>query len=150
MQGKPRIGRDPRRRDLYLDTSAIVKLAKDESESVDLLTFVLGVGRLMSSEVAVTEVPRALYRPEVGPPTFDLGASLWKAGIILERLKLCPISHSALRRAGHFPERKLRALDAIHVVTALDLRPIGAFVTYDKRQARAARRSGLPTVSPGW
>ena len=35
------------------------------------------------------------------------------------------------------------------IYLALSLRPIEAFMTYDKRQAAAARRVGLPTVSPG-
>jgi hypothetical protein len=35
------------------------------------------------------------------------------------------------------------------VITALERRPIGAFVTYDRRQAAAARHAGLPIVSPG-
>jgi hypothetical protein len=34
-------------------------------------------------------------------------------------------------------------------MTALELRPIEAFMTYDERQAKAARKAGLPTVSPG-
>lgn len=48
----------------------------------------------------------------------------------------------------HF-EPHLRSLDAIHVMTALNLEAIEAFMTYDKRQAAAARLAGLPTVSPG-
>lgn len=43
----------------------------------------------------------------------------------------------------------MRALDAIHVTTAADLHPIDAFVTYDERQAAAARLAGLRTVAPG-
>jgi hypothetical protein len=34
-------------------------------------------------------------------------------------------------------------------MAALELRPIEAFVSYDKRQLEAARDAGLPTVSPG-
>jgi predicted nucleic acid-binding protein len=43
-----------------------------------------------------------------------------------------------LRQAGRRFEPHLRSLDAIHVMTALELRPIEAFMTYDKRQARVA------------
>src|SRR5438093_578326 len=42
-----------------------------------------------------------------------------------------------------------RALDAIHVAAAVDLSPLDAFVTYDERQAAAARLAGLRTVAPG-
>jgi hypothetical protein len=40
-------------------------------------------------------------------------------------------------------------LDAIHVAAAIDLAPLDGFVTYDERQAAAARLAGLRTVSPG-
>jgi len=43
----------------------------------------------------------------------------------------------------------LRALDAIHVVSAVDLDSIEGFVTYDDRQAAAARLAGLRTMAPG-
>jgi predicted nucleic acid-binding protein len=43
----------------------------------------------------------------------------------------------------------LLALDAIHVASAVALDPIEAFVTYDERQAAAARLAGLRTMSPG-
>lgn len=46
-------------------------------------------------------------------------------------------------------EPALRALDAIHVASAAALDPIEAFVTYDERQAAAARLAGLRTTSPG-
>lgn len=45
-------------------------------------------------------------------------------------------------------EPVLRALDAIHVVAALDLSPVDAFVSYDQRQSAAARLAGLRTVAP--
>ena len=43
----------------------------------------------------------------------------------------------------------LRALDAIHVASALRVGgEIAGFVTYDDRQAAAARSAGLTVVSP--
>jgi hypothetical protein len=36
----------------------------------------------------------------------------------------------------------------IHVASAVDLDPIEAFVTYDERQAAAARLAGLRTMAP--
>jgi uncharacterized protein len=54
-----------------------------------------------------------------------------------------------LWRAGRIFEPSLRSFDAVHLITALELRPIDAFVTYDQRQAAAADRAGLPTYSPG-
>jgi hypothetical protein len=42
----------------------------------------------------------------------------------------------------------VRTLDAIHVATALAIEAVDAFVTYDDRQADAARAVGLPVVRP--
>jgi predicted nucleic acid-binding protein len=97
----------------------------------------------------MTEVRRALYRTGAEDQGFDLAAALRRADICLESTELHPIRRLTLWRAANFFEPKLHTLDAIHVVSALEVRPIDFFVTYDKRQAKAARRAGLPTISPG-
>lgn len=51
--------------------------------------------------------------------------------------------------AGALAEPALRTLDAVHVAAAVDLSPLDAFVSYDERQAAAARLAGLRTVRPG-
>jgi hypothetical protein len=48
-----------------------------------------------------------------------------------------------------FAEPALRALDAIHIATAVDLSPLDGFVSYDERQSAAAPLAGLRTLSPG-
>jgi predicted nucleic acid-binding protein len=63
-------------------------------------------------------------------------------------LGLCPLDYPLLAAAGAFAEPALRTLDAIHVATAVDLHPIDSFVTYDERQAAAARLAGLRTIAP--
>jgi uncharacterized protein len=104
--------------------------------------------RLVSSELVMAEVPRALRAHAMEHPTFDLAMSLTKAAILFKEIVQYPVDHRVLRRAGMIFDPRLRALDGIHVATALDLRPIEAFVTYDERQAEATRKAGLPTVSP--
>ena len=43
----------------------------------------------------------------------------------------------------------VRSLDAIHLGTALSIRPVlTSFVTYDKRLLDAAQAAGLPINSP--
>jgi predicted nucleic acid-binding protein len=55
-----------------------------------------------------------------------------------------------LRGNLHRTDPLLRSLDAIHVATAVQLRPLlDAFVSYDHRQAAVAREVGLRVVSPG-
>jgi predicted nucleic acid-binding protein len=44
----------------------------------------------------------------------------------------------------------LRALDAIHVATALLVgAELESFITYDTRQSEAARAAGLHVIAPG-
>jgi hypothetical protein len=105
--------------------------------------------KVISSEVVMTEVRRGLHRTAATDPAFDLSTSLRAAAFFLELLQLLPIRRATLRHAADFFEPKLHTLDAIHVVSALEVRPIDFFVTYDKRQAKAARRAGLPTIAPG-
>ena len=68
---------------------------------------------------------------------------------MLDAIALRPLDRALLAGAGALAEPALRALDAIHVAAAVDLEPIEAFVTYDERQAAAARLAGLRTMGPG-
>jgi uncharacterized protein len=132
----------------YLDASALVKLVRAEPGSVALHTF-LGDADLISSELVVTEVPRAIRRAAADDPRQPLGALLELADEILEVVALLPLDRALLTAAGALAEPVLRALDAIHVAAAVDVSPIDAFVSYDQRQSAAARLAGLRTVAPG-
>jgi predicted nucleic acid-binding protein len=44
---------------------------------------------------------------------------------------------------------QIRSLDAVHLATALSIGVDLDFVTYDDRQAVAAREAGLRVVQPG-
>lgn len=111
-------------------------------------SFVRGA-RFVGSELLLTEVPRALRGAPEQDPTFDIPRGLLQAETLLDLFGLHRITRVTLWRAGRIFEPGLRSLDAIHVTTALELRPIEAFVSYDKRQLEAAHDAGLPTVSPG-
>ena len=55
-----------------------------------------------------------------------------------------------LARAAAFEDPNLRALDAIHLATALSIGDDpDAFVTYDTRLAMAAQKQRLPVLHPG-
>lgn len=96
----------------------------------------------------MTEVPRAL-RGAPEHPHFDRVLSLGLAENLLRATGLYPIRRVTLWRAGRTFEPGLRSLDAIHVMTALEIRPIEVFLSYDLRQLKAADDAGLPTVAPG-
>jgi predicted nucleic acid-binding protein len=147
-QGQPRARGRARRPVLYVDASALVKLAKVEDHSTEARDFIAA---------AQSDQQRSGYHGGLSgtPPDrghrFEIrfGTSFRRAAFFLGLMRLHPISRATLRHAADFFEPKLHSLDAIHVISALEVRPIDFFVTYDKRQARAARRSGPPTVSPG-
>ncbi len=132
----------------YADASALVKLVRDEPESQTLRSF-LADADLVSCELVLTELPRAIRRAAAQDPHLELGVLLARAGELVDALGLLPLDRALLLAAGALSEPSLRALDAIHVAAAVDLAPLDGFVTYDERQAAAARLAGLRTMSPG-
>jgi uncharacterized protein len=132
----------------YADTSALVKLVRDEPESKALRAF-LADADLVSSDLTLAEVPRAIRRAVADDPALPHDLLLERARSVVEALALRPVDRPLLAAAGALSEPALRTLDAIYVATGLDLHPIDAFVTYDERQAAAARLAGLRTMAPG-
>jgi uncharacterized protein len=96
--------------------------------------------RIASSRVAIVEVAKAVARanPEADPdPVFAM-------------LAFVELDADLAEIAGATGGTGLRALDAIHVASALRLgREVDVFVTYDDRQASAARAAGLEVDAPG-
>ncbi len=131
----------------YADASALVKLVRAEPETAALRTF-LEESDLVSCELVLTEVPRAIRRAVGDDPALPLDRLLEQAAGVLEAMALLPIDRAVLLAAGAFTAPGLRALDAIQVAAAVDASPIDAFVSYDERQAAAARLAGLRTVTP--
>jgi uncharacterized protein len=132
----------------YADASALVKLVRDEPES-DALRAFLADADLVSCELVLTELPRAIRRAAADDPRLPLATLLGRADELLEATALLPLDRALLAAAGALAEPALRALDAIHVAAAVDLSPLDAFVSYDERQSAAARLAGLRTVQPG-
>jgi len=132
----------------YADASALVKLVREEAESAALRAF-LADADLVSSELVLAEIPRAVCRAVAQEPKLPLDLLLERAGDLIDALALRPLDRALLAAAGALAEPALRALDAIHVASAVDLESIEAFVTYDDRQAAAARLAGLRTMAPG-
>lgn len=127
---------------LYLDSSAFVKILIDEPESSALRAFLAVTPmRRVSSALLRTEVLRAIRH--LGAP----GLSLAREG--LRRIDLISLDDRILDSAGILEPGVLRALDAIHVATALTLGDdLRAIVTYDQRMIDAAGLLGLSVASP--
>lgn len=131
----------------YTDASALVKLVREEPESAALRAF-LADADLVSCELVLTEVPRAIRRAVLHEPRLPVDVLIARAVEIIEALALLPLDRGLLVAAGTLAEPALRALDAIHVAAAIDVTPLDAFVSYDERQAAAARLAGLRAVQP--
>ena len=132
----------------YADASALVKLLHEEPESDALRAYLAGAD-LVSSELVLTEIPRAVRRAAGRDPSVPLDRFLERSGELIDALALRPLDRGLLAGAGALTEPALRALDAIHVASAVDLGPVEAFVTYDERQSAVARLAGLRTMAPG-
>lgn len=128
---------------IYLDSSALVKLAVTEPESAGLGRWLSGQPNLVctSSTVIRVEVPRAVWRAD---PT-----ALPESYRVIRRMVEVELSDEVLARAASVRPMALRAVDAIHLASALTLRDqLTTFVAYDKRLVAAAKEAGLPTASP--
>lgn len=126
---------------LYLDSSAIVKLAVREPESAALRRWLRRKRPLVSSALARTEVLRALL------PAGEEAVSRGRA--VLRGLALLRVNDRVLEAAGLLLPLALRSLDAIHLATARELGDeLGSLVTYDDRLAEAARALGHRVAAP--
>ncbi|MEP6592163.1 MAG: type II toxin-antitoxin system VapC family toxin [Acidobacteriota bacterium] len=125
----------------YLDSSAIVKLAVREPESLALRRYLRRKQPLVSSALARTEVLRALL--SAGDEAIIRGRA------VLQRIDLVRVNDRILNAAGALRPPELRALDAIHLASAQELgTELRALVTYDDRMVTAARQLGCRVVQP--
>jgi predicted nucleic acid-binding protein len=128
-------------RAIYIDSSAIVKLAVAEPESASLRRYLRRRGPLVVSALARTEVGRALL--PLGPVAVRRGIE------VLARVDLIRVSDRILADAATMMPANLRSLDAIHVAT---IRQLGASITrvltYDERMSQAVEAVGLGVVAP--
>lgn len=130
-----------RERAIYLDSSAIVKLAVAEPESAALSRYLRRRRPLVSSALAKAEVTRVLL--PLGKPAARRGQE------VLVRLELIRISDRILAAAGALLPAELRTLDAIHLATAQQLgRDLARLITYDERMRAAATAVGCPVAAP--
>lgn len=123
----------------YFDSSAIVKLSRAEPHSTALIEYLDSADvEASTSVIAEIEVTRALRRA---------GAAADQA---VTGFYLLALDAEVREEAARLGEPLMRSLDAIHLATALAIGDDDLeFVTYDDRQAAAARDLGLIVVQPG-
>lgn len=128
---------------IYLDSSALVKLALAEPESAALAAWLAERAdqALVSSALHRTEVLRAIWLAEPG--------ALPRGQRIIRRIGRVTLSYDVLDNAATLPPAGLGTAGAIHLASALAIRrDLVSFVAYDKALLDAARDAGLPVASP--
>jgi hypothetical protein len=127
----------------YADTSAVIKLLVEETDSKAFAAFydAHSDAEWVSSALLRIELTRAVARA--------MPALLPDARELLLAFSCIAIDDDIVEGAMNEPDRGLRSPDAIHLATARILAPeLDALVTYDDRPLRAATDAGLVIVSP--
>jgi predicted nucleic acid-binding protein len=133
------------RRRAYLDTSVILRRLLRHPDALKGLTG----WDLVASDLMEVEALRTLYRVHSEGLLSDdvLGARMAELREGVAALEQFPITKSVLRRAGGPFPGILKALDAIHLATALlwseHFGENVVMITHDRQLARVARASGL-------
>lgn len=127
---------------VVLDTSALAKLLLAEPESSALRESFhrpeyVGTEWAVST-LAVTELRRLTIRLDLDPALIEP---------VVKPFRVVLLTQSMLELAGRLRHPHLGTLDAIHIATALSI-AAAALTTYDERQADAASREGLRTLTP--
>jgi predicted nucleic acid-binding protein len=126
---------------VYFDASAIVKLIIREPESAALVASLETTTRYVTSRLSPVEVTRAAARHG--------GVDAARVMSVLNAFDQIELTNEVATRAGSLAPPELRALDSIHLSSAIGIRPeLKAFVVYDEQLAAAARVHGLPVASP--
>ena len=136
---------------LYLDTSALVKLIRREEGSELVHEAADKATALAASQLAKVEVHSALARlRREGAPDHLLTSYLSSFRSLWAPMAQVGMDRAVDAASGLCLKHPLRALDAIHLASALLLREMGGlvvvFATADVRLKLAAQAEGFPTV----
>ncbi len=129
---------------IYLDSSALLKLVRQEAETAALQAWLdrQPEQATITSELGRVEVLRAGQR--IG------GRAVAEARAVIGDLDLVPLDRAVQDVASEFGDPMLRTLDALHLASALLIgEELTALVAYDNRLIDAARGAGLVVVVPG-
>ena len=129
----------------YVDSSALLKRYFREPDSALAGRLLLSDSVLVTSWVTLIEVQRNLARVLEGA---DLREAKGQLAADLDTMALVAIDETLCRAAADIGEQlAVRSLDAIHLASAQRLViPALPFVTFDLRQAQAARSLGFTVL----
>jgi len=132
---------------LYLDASALVKLFVQESESDSLNVALLGARGVILSDLALTEMASALgRRTREGTLTRLQASRLHREALKLatscRHVELTPPVHRRAETLLLSAPMPIRALDALHLATALES-GAATIVTFDHHMREVSAFQGL-------
>ena len=130
---------------LYVDTSALIKRYVDEPDS-DLAAELLGTDdELVTARITTVEVRRNLARLLDDRALVEARQTFEHD---LEAFSIVELDRATCELAASIAEQTgVRSLDALHLGAAQRVgRGAITFLTFDHRQAQAARSLGLPVL----
>lgn len=130
----------------YVDSSALLKRYVDEADSAVADALLRGDSALLTARHTIVEVRRNLARllsgRELVAARAGFAADLHAFSIIELDQATCESAASIAEATG------VRTLDALHLAAAQRVAAPGfGFLTFDLRQAQAARALGIPVVT---
>ena len=128
---------------IYLDSSALMKLVREEAETEALRDWLALQPEepVATSELGRVELMWAARR--AGPE------ALTEAHALIGDVDLIPLDRGVQDLACEIGDTPLRSLDALHLASAVLLgHELTALVAYDERLLAGARALSLPTVTP--
>ncbi len=129
---------------LYVDSSALLKRYIDEHDSDVAVELMHTDPVLLTSRITEIEVRRNLTRL-LEPP--DLDAARRQLAVDLDAVGLITVDAVICNDAARIAEQTLsRSLDAVHLASAKRTGSATTVLTFDIRQARAARAIGLDVI----
>ena len=141
----------------YFDTSALTKALVEESGTDTIRALLESIERHAAYVSAVQQVElrsaivMRLSRRELTDERADQAFQAIDALLLM--MRVVPVSEAILSDASEtIRDTRLRALDAIQLATALDIRRVTdsplTFVAADRRLLEAAQASGLSILNP--
>ena len=131
----------------YFDTSALLKIYVQEPDSDSAVALAQESNPLVISRLSVLEMIRAIG-VNLDKHIRDVTRLIFESDV--ETMAVIRIDDPEWRSAADIAFRSgAKSLDSLHIAAALSLGdPHLTFVTFDKKQARAAVESGLRVIVP--
>jgi uncharacterized protein len=126
----------------YVDSSALLKRYFAEPDATSAQRLLLSDSVLVTSWITMVEVRRNLARVLSGS---ELREAKEQFAVDLDAIALVAVDEVVCRSAAQIGEQlAVRSLDAVHLASAQRLAiPSLPFITFDLRQAQAARSLGF-------